>query len=175
MNRVCAISFVLIFLILTAVVTRPLIGRYRNQYCWLNVPYNELASTIYDQVGNAPAIIVAPNMRIAGNMRLHFPDTPVISEDQRYLAERIVAEAGVKLQASKVVVVTDETKIHEHNRLMTFVNQVLQVSAGSRGDWRRVDLDYLYGTGDAHQEFFLRKMAVERVALQPSSPEDKTR
>jgi len=175
MNRVCAIGFVLIFLILTAVVTRPLIGRYRNQYCWLNVPYNELALTINDQIGNAPAMIVTPNMRIAGNMRLHFPDSPVISEDQQYLAERIVAASGDTLQASKVVVVTDETKVHEHNRLMTFVNQVLQVPAGSRDDWRRVDLPYLYGAGDAHEEFFLRKLAAERVALQSGSPEDKNR
>ncbi len=175
MNRVCAIGFVLILLILTAVVTRPLIGRYRNQYCWLNVPYKELASTIKDQIENSPAIIVAPNMRIAGNLRLHFPNSPVISEDQRFLAEQIVAASGGKLQASKVVVVTDETKPDEHNRLMTFANQVLQVSAGSRDDWRKVDLDYLYGTADAQQEFFLRKLAVERVALQPGLPDNKTR
>jgi 4-amino-4-deoxy-L-arabinose transferase-like glycosyltransferase len=175
MNRVCAIGFLLIVLILTAVVTRPLIGRYRNQYCWLNIPYNELASTINDQIGNAPAIIVAPNMRIAGNLRLHFPESFVISEDQKYLSNRILATSCDELQTCKVVVVTDETKVHAHDRLMAFVKQTLPVLAESRDDWHRVDLDYLYGTGDAHQPFFLRELGVERVALQPSWTADKTR
>ncbi len=170
MNRVCAIGFCAMFVVLTAVVARPLIGRYRHKYCWLNMPYNELASTIHDKIGNSPAIIVASDMRIAGNMRLLFPKLPVISEDQQYLTDRILGASRDDLHASTLVVVTDRSEAGQQNKLMAFAQQVRQLPVAASDDWGTVDVDYLYGTGDTRQQFFLRELAGQRVALRDARP-----
>lgn len=175
MNNVCAIGMVLMCVILTAVITRPLSGNVRNKYCWLNMSYNELAASINRQVGNAPAIIVASDMRIAGNLRLHFPESRVLAEDQTYIAQRIVGASRDRRSTSSVIVVTDKTENFKKDRLMMFAQRVLQVPAGSRDDWRAVDVDYRYGTDDAQQKFFLHELRVEQGTRNAELPTSKTR
>jgi hypothetical protein len=175
MNRVCAIGAALMFIIMTAVVTRPVIGRYRHKYCWLNMPYGELAWEISKQIGDEPAMIVAANMRIAGNLRLYFPETPIISKDQQYITDQIVGASGEAMSTKKLVIVTDDADLQEQDACVRFVRQSLHVPMRSCDDWRAVDVNYLYAPDDAHQQFFVGELAVERLAFQPRLTENQTR
>jgi hypothetical protein len=164
MNRICAMAVVLMISVLTATISRPLTSRYRDKYCWLNTPYKELASSLCGPAGKAPEIIVASDMRIAGNLRLQFPKSSVIAVDQQYLTDKILDPATLSHPFTNVVLVTDKTDRPSHQRLKSFAGRVLRRPSGFDDRWQSTDVAYLYGTADASHQFFVNELTSERIA-----------
>ncbi|MGF6172287.1 ArnT family glycosyltransferase [Ensifer sp. 4252] len=59
----------------TRAIVRPLFGKYSR----LSIPYATLAETVVKLEGREPALILATDKLIAGNLRTHLQNTPVLT------------------------------------------------------------------------------------------------
>ena len=141
-NRLCGASCVLMLLFSVALVARPMGAGIRKKYTWLNIPYQRFADVIRQRTGQAPATIIASDMRLAGNLRIHFPDTAFVSQDHPHLQPRSV-------QLGPVVLVTDSPGCMENLRVPGRISADAKLPV-----WQKVRLDYLYGRGGDDKEFF---------------------
>ncbi|WP_081953028.1 glycosyltransferase family 39 protein [Rhizobium sp. YS-1r] len=77
--------FVPVFVVIMAVTLVPLAGKtltsgLTGSYSRINYPFASVAEVLNAE--QRPALIVAGGMHLAGNMRLQFPDVPVINSEQ---------------------------------------------------------------------------------------------
>ena len=147
MNVSVVTTLALMLVILIAVVARPVTGGYRGKYSWLNVPYGDAAKLIRDQSERPPEIIVTANARIAGNMKVQYPDATVISCDAQHLTDGVTKrDPSTPL---RILAFADSESADSMIELAAFAEKVfnarLNVSAGCQA----IDVGYVYGaTGD---------------------------
>ncbi len=158
-NRLCIVTCALMLGFTVALVVRPVGAGLRQKYTWLNFPYDRFADVIRQQTGNAPSTIVASDMRLAGNLRIHFPDTTFVSQDHPHLQPE-------SFQRGPVVLVANES---EQTEIM-WIPKRINAAAHSLV-WKKVLLDYRYGSGDDAMEFFFAVVGQESSATssQPAS------
>jgi 4-amino-4-deoxy-L-arabinose transferase-like glycosyltransferase len=77
--------FIPVFVVIMAVTLIPLVGKtltggLTGAYTRINYPFASVAEAL--KAEGQPAVIVAAGMHLAGNMRLQFPDVPVINSEQ---------------------------------------------------------------------------------------------
>ncbi|MDQ0132680.1 4-amino-4-deoxy-L-arabinose transferase-like glycosyltransferase [Neorhizobium galegae] len=77
--------FVPVFVVIMLVTLVPLAGKtltggLTGSYTRINYPFTSVAEFL--KADGRPAVIVAAGMNLAGNMRLQFPDVPVINSEQ---------------------------------------------------------------------------------------------
>lgn len=109
-SRMLVSGYVVMATVLVAIVLRPILsddGMKPNQ---LNIDFRELA----EQIRESPRVVVASDMRIAGNLRLRLPRTVVLSEDHPHLGHRSVSRDAT------VVFVGD--RVHEPRLLRDFAD-----------------------------------------------------
>ena len=77
--------FVPVFVVIMLVTLLPLAGKtltggLTGGYTRINYPFSSVAEVLKTE--GRPAVIIAAGMNLAGNMRLQFPDVPVINSEQ---------------------------------------------------------------------------------------------
>jgi hypothetical protein len=151
MNIASCLTLLMMLVLLGAVVARPIVNGFRGNYCWLNIPYRQAAESIRDQYDAVPAGIVASNMRVAGNLRLHFPQARVVSWDFQ-TAEAMVAAASVP-DGACILLVSDRDSPGARASLVDLARRTFGVHPDSAGPWRNIEVDYLYGTDGDRTRF----------------------
>ncbi|MFB9949987.1 glycosyltransferase family 39 protein [Rhizobium puerariae] len=80
LGRFMPVFAVIMLVTLVPLAGKTLTGGLTGSYSRINYPFASVAETL--KAGQRPALIVAEGMHLAGNMRLQFPDVPVISSGQ---------------------------------------------------------------------------------------------
>ncbi|MCV3738568.1 glycosyltransferase family 39 protein [Rhizobium sp. TRM96647] len=113
-----------------------------GDYQKLNVPYDAFARQVA-QEGVAPAVIFTDDTQLAGNLRLHFPGTPVFSENYADFAPDITWSA----QAPVMVVWRNEdgSPAEVSEELLTDAIRFGKGPPAAAPDLHRVELPYHYG------------------------------
>ncbi len=180
MNRVCVVSGMLMVVILVAVVTRPIVGGYRNRYSGLNVPYEQLAVAIERQYGGHPSVIATTDMRVAGNLRLHFPNTRFMTKEQNVFSGENRHDAILPPDSdNSIVFVTDCADINAQRQLMDYVRSQgidlgVDLGVAPRG-WQSIELRYRYSRSDATRPFHFRGDRFGQVAERHARDESQRR
>jgi 4-amino-4-deoxy-L-arabinose transferase-like glycosyltransferase len=150
MNVSAAMTAATLLVILAAVVVRPVSKSYRGKYSWLNIPYGQACDVIQAGNDSDPQIIVAQNMRVAGNLKVEFPAATVISPDSPYLAHEIWDDHGIA--PGNVLVITDHEKKWRFYALIAFAEEVIARHPCKQRVTGEVTAQYLYGReGDTHR------------------------
>ncbi len=113
-----------------------------GDYQKLNVPYDAFARHIAEE-GVTPAVILADDTHLAGNLRLQFPGVPVVSEDYAGFAPDVDWSAQ-----SPVMVVwrnEDGSPAEAPQALLADAARFGKGRAAAPPDLHRVELPYLYG------------------------------
>ncbi len=113
-----------------------------GDYQKLNVPYDAFARHIAEE-GVTPAVILADDTHLAGNLRLQFPGVPVVSEDYAGFAPDVAWSA----QAPVMVVWRNEdgSPAEAPQALLADAARFGNGRAAATPDLHRVELPYLYG------------------------------
>jgi hypothetical protein len=151
MNIAFCLTLVMMLVLLAAVIARPMVSRYRGNYCWLNVPYRQAAESIRDQYDTMPHAIVASNMRVAGNFRLHFPQARIISWNFQ-TADTLVAADSLP-DGAHILLVTDRDFPGARESLVNVASRAFGPHGETTGPWLHVDVGYLYGADGEHSRF----------------------
>lgn len=113
-----------------------------GDYQKLNVPYDAFARQIAAE-GVAPAVILTDDTHLAGNLRLHFPGVPVVSEDYAGFAPDI----GWTAQAPVMVVWRNEdgSPAEAPQELLARAARFGTGQPAAAPDLHRLELPYHYG------------------------------
>lgn len=79
------IASVIMLVILSAIIFRPVAASYRGKYSRLNIPYPGVAEAIRSMPEEVPGFIFADDVRDAGNLRMQFPDSLVVCHEMKHL------------------------------------------------------------------------------------------
>ncbi len=165
MQKLAQIMTVAVMLVLLGAMTlRPLTGQWRGKYCWLNMPYDQLAIEIENQLETTPQIVVTPDMRLGGNLRVFLPNSTVMSYDsESSLPEDPATATGL------VVLVTESQSDAERS---SFLEQVATEVEGTDREkpWVRLELPMRYSSEGATAIYHFRVLRVtpaERIAGRP--------
>ncbi|MCP4941494.1 MAG: hypothetical protein GY924_05875 [Planctomycetaceae bacterium] len=156
----------IMIVLLGAMTARPLAGQWRGKYCWLNMPYDQLAIEIENQLETTPQIVVTPDMRLGGNLRVFLPDATIMSHDsESSLPEDPAGASGL------VVLVTESQSEDERS---SFLEQVaMDASAADlESPWVRIELPMRYGADGATAIYHfrvLRATPADRIAERPKA------
>lgn len=98
-SRMIVSGYVVMATVLVAIVLRPILSDDGTEPNQLNIDFRQLA----EQIRESPRVVVASDMRIAGNLRLRLPHTVVLSEDHPHLGRRsITPDATVVFVSDRV-------------------------------------------------------------------------
>lgn len=113
-----------------------------GDYQKLNVPYDAFARHIAEE-GVTPAVILADDTHLAGNLRLQFPGVPVVSEDYAGFAPDVAWSA----QAPVMVVWRNEdgSPAEAPQALLADAARFGNGRAAAAPDLHRVEMPYHYG------------------------------
>lgn len=162
-NLAQAMTVAMMLVLLGAMTARPLAGQWRGKYCWLNMPYDQLAGEIARQLEETPQIIVTPDMRLGGNLRVFLPDSTIMSHDSES------SLAGTPQDATGLVVLVTESQSRGERDF--FLQKVATETTGTdlESPWVRVELPMRYsGDGTKATYYFraLRMPTVDHIAEQ---------
>lgn len=153
MQNLAQIMTVAIMLVLLgAMLVRPLAGQWRGKYCWLNMPYDQLAIEIQKQLETTPQIVVTPDMRLGGNLRVFLPESTIMSHDtESSLPESPVGATGL------VVLVTESQSSGDRS---SFLQQVAAdtTDADFESPWIRIELPMRYSSDGATATYHFRTL-----------------
>jgi len=128
--------------ILLATYGRTQTGRYIGKYSRLNSPFTEASRQLRTLSGGDPNLIVAADMRVAGNMRISFPDARIISLD----ATNLTAHWNQPDEGDNVwVVAADPMTPSEREELAKVAGEVLGMPPNGTDPWQMLAVPYLYG------------------------------
>lgn len=161
LDRLALTSSLVMTTVLVAVVGRPLLSRDGRKPNQLNIDFERLVES-WDSV---PSLVIASDMRVAGNLRFRLPSTPVLSADHPHLG--IVADGlGVRVREQMLLVSDRESP----RRLGAMIAQAdacggertspvgpeRSGGSGSAVAWRKVTIPYArLGARDESIDFFL--------------------
>lgn len=116
------------------------------------MPYDLLAVEIENQLDTTPQIVVTPDMRLGGNLRVFLPDSTIMSHDtESSLPENPAGATGL-------VVLVTESQTREQRS--SFLKQVATDTAGVdlESPWVRVELPMRYGSEGATATYHFRTL-----------------
>jgi 4-amino-4-deoxy-L-arabinose transferase-like glycosyltransferase len=115
-----------------------LAGNYRR----LNIPYRSFSQRLRDDVGETPGLFVTNEVWIAGNLKLQFPEVPVVSSDA----------AQMKIDAGEIrgpaIAVSQSQDDESLTGLSRHAAEELELPHTQKPDWKTVTLPYLYGRSE---------------------------
>ena len=151
-NLALVMTGAIMLVLLGAMAVRPLAGQWRGKYCWLNMPYDQLATEIQNQLKTNPEIVVTPDMRLGGNLRVSLPDSTIMSHDtESSLPEELEGAKGL------VVLVTESQSPDQRN---SFLKKVAPdaVEADLNLPWVRIELPMRYSSDGAKATYYFRTL-----------------
>ena len=151
-NLAQIMTVAIMFVLLGAMTARPLAGQWRGKYCWLNMPYDQLAIEIENQLETKPQIVVTPDMRLGGNLRVFLPDSTIMSHDtESSLPEDPAGATGL------VLLVTENLSRDQRH---SFLEQVATdaVEADLNSPWVRIELPMRYSSDGATATYYFRTL-----------------
>jgi hypothetical protein len=83
--RFAAVAVTLMLAVSIGIYFRTAGASITGRYCRLNLPYAAVSRHISDATGEAPKVFVTNDYRIAGNLRMQFPSSSVVSTDMSHL------------------------------------------------------------------------------------------
>ncbi|MGB7345049.1 MAG: glycosyltransferase family 39 protein, partial [Pirellulaceae bacterium] len=95
MNRFGLSACALMAVILLAVAARPISYRMLGRQCRMNEPYPTISSDMVQQLGEHPKVILVSDMQVAGNIKMQFPESLVLSADYPMGTEACAEEISV--------------------------------------------------------------------------------
>ena len=158
-NRLCWASTVLMVAFSVAIAFRPVTAGYRQKYSWLNIPYATFVQQ--SQLGNAPnpTLVIAPDMRMAGNMCIQFPHALVLSADHGHLEQH-----SRKADTQRVLLVTDL----DDDEAKATLRQYAKAYLGSgEFEFELAEVPFHHGLPGDQKEFFYHTQNSDRIAQQP--------
>ena len=162
MNVSVAMTMGLMLVILIAVISRPLTSRYRGKYSWLNIPYAEAAELIRQRSVETPKIIVTADARIAGNMKVQYPDAIVISRDAKHLAQSIASHD--RGQPLRVLALADSQSPVSIADLAAFAEDALNGRVIEKSNCRAIDVGYVFGAAGDTRHFLYSEWKLTPLA-----------
>ncbi|TWT84008.1 Dolichyl-phosphate-mannose-protein mannosyltransferase [Planctomycetes bacterium CA13] len=157
MNRVALTSFLLMATVLIAVSSRPLLSSYRHKHILLNVPFDSFAESVRERCGQDPAVIVVPDMRWAGNLKIQFPSALVLSRDNQHVADQASVAQRIQNGGDNILVVSNGTESIAVDTMKQFVNKTLRRDIEALY-WQTIDHPYYYGSAENHSEFTFARL-----------------
>lgn len=151
-NLALVMTGAIMLVLLGAMAVRPLAGQWRGKYCWLNMPYDQLATEIQNQLKTNPEIVVTPDMRLGGNLRVSLPGSTIMSHDtESSLPEDLEGAKGL------VVLVTESQSPDQRN---SFLKKVAPdaVEADLNLPWVRIELPMRYSSDGAKATYYFRTL-----------------
>ena len=161
MNLSAAMTIGLMLVVFLGVIVRPMTGRYRSKYSWLNIPYAEAADLIRQRSAESPKIIVTADTRIAGNMKVQFPDAIVISRDAKHLPNSIASQD--RTEPLRVLALADSESPTSINELAAFAEDELEGRMIGRSDCHAIDVGYVFGADGDTRHFLYSKLKLTPV------------
>jgi len=147
MDRVVLTSFLLMAVILAGITIRPTLSPRWEKYSLLNVPFKSFCETIREHEGNEPPIVLAANMRIAGNVKRHFPAALVLSLDSKYTLGLDRVTERLRRDGHQAIVVTD-TSFPQSRQTLQGMTTKLFVPKDTSFHWESIHHSYYYTATD---------------------------
>lgn len=145
-------SAVIMVVILSAVVFRPLTASYRGKYTRLNLPYPEAASEMVRADQEVPRFIFAHDMRDAGNLRLRFPGSVVLCEETPHL---ITDELQKQFEVAEHVWGFSSVESRQDwDHFAERISSDLRLRVSSSVATQELSVPYLYGGKDDRKTFW---------------------
>ncbi len=146
--HVTSASVVVMAVVLTMTLTRPIIRAQSGNYGLLNVPYALAAEQIGESIDGEPDLILVQNTRIAGNLRVKFRNARIVSQDSSINASDLRSQ--LRHRPAKVLVVNqaDEPATSDCKAQADFVSDLLDEPTLLL-HWKQISVPYLFSTDDA--------------------------
>ncbi|CAN7648250.1 glycosyltransferase family 39 protein [Rhizobium sp. LjRoot30] len=77
LKRFLPIAFIIMAIVPLVLFSRSKVAYLTGYYEKLNVPYAAFTQTLVEEVGKTPALVIAGDPHLGGNIRLHMPDVPI--------------------------------------------------------------------------------------------------
>jgi hypothetical protein len=151
MNVSAVATMGLMLVILVAVAGRPMMGRYRGRYTWLNIPYGDASKLIQSQSTQSPEIILTADARTAGNLKVQYPDSIAVSCDAKHLLQKIRHHDGSS--PLRVLAFADSESEDAMQELVAVAQNALNARFAGKGDCRAIDVGYIYGAAGDTRHF----------------------
>ena len=162
MNLSAVMTLGLMLVILVAVIARPMTGRYRGKYSWLNIPYAEASRLIGEQSGETPDIIVTTDARSAGNMKVQHPEAIVLCKDAKHLATPIWSEDGGR--PVRVLALADSQSPKAISELAGIAEEAFDGQVIGQSDCKAIEVAYVYGASGDTRHFLYSQWKLRPVA-----------
>lgn len=161
--------------ILLATYGRTQTGRLGGKYSRLNSPFAEAARQLRT-LGGEPDVIVAADMRVAGNMRLLFPESRVISLDALALTP---VDTRPSEDDNVWVLAADPMSEEQREQMAKLAGKLVGSSSLTSDPWQTLTVPYLYGADGDSQMFSYFQIAANSgpdavVAQNPTDRSDQT-
>ncbi|TWU43226.1 Undecaprenyl phosphate-alpha-4-amino-4-deoxy-L-arabinose arabinosyl transferase [Novipirellula aureliae] len=147
MNRVVLTGFLLMATILIGIAVRPTASPRWGKYSLLNIPFRAFCETIRQQEGADPPIILAANMRIAGNLKRHFPESLVLSASSNYILGLESVSKRIRRDGQHAIVVTDTSSPLSQQTLQWLTTKLVALDH-IQFNWESIQHPYYYDVTD---------------------------
>jgi 4-amino-4-deoxy-L-arabinose transferase-like glycosyltransferase len=164
MHWSATLTIALMFVILAAVIVRPLASRHRGEYTWLNIPYAEAFSQIETSSDPMPDLIVTSNMRVAGNLKIHCPQSLLIAHDAAPMSELLVERLVPSI--TKILVIDDHDSGATIEDLCGFSEKVLHRSLRSVSGVTVIAVKSHQGSSNPKTTFSYTVLATEDASFE---------
>ena len=152
-NRLCLACSILACVVVFGMASKPAIDGISGNYSMLNLPYDSLTQKITNESPEPPAVIIVTNMRVAGNVKLHLPQTDVVALDVPHLQFGIWKNP-VKFTTAPVVLVSESQG--EQRRLANYALKISNPDPDNLS-WVSHTLRFHYGRAKDGKEYYTAK------------------
>jgi hypothetical protein len=161
-KRFGLIAVMIMMAVPIALVARVVAPQWTGQYGKLNVPYLSAVEAMLSDGATRPALVLAEDLQLAGNIRLAAPDIPVVVPGYEHF------EKGVEFDETHPLLVIWRARDLSGNSVPQPMAQLLAKAfaiSGAMPEPRDIALPYIYGrAGDSYRFRYVR------VPMQPPEP-----
>ena len=139
--RFAAVAVTLMLVVSIGIFFRTAGASITGKYCRLNLPYAAVSRHISDATGEAPKVFVTNDYRIAGNLRMQFPSSSVVSTDMSHVGFELTEKDG------PMVILSQGDDTETLNELLRFAGSLTGTKPESKPEWQQLTSPCLYSAG----------------------------
>ena len=139
--RFAVVGVTLMLAVMMGIIYRTAGASMAGKYRRLNVPYASIGDGLVDEAGESPGLFVTNDVWIAGNLKMQFPDTPVISTNASQMK---ISETDRRVP---VVLVSQKDDSESLSDLAESAASMINAEVPANQDWNTVTRPYLYSDG----------------------------
>ncbi|MDG2222233.1 MAG: glycosyltransferase family 39 protein [Rubripirellula sp.] len=140
-TRFAAVAVTLMLAVSVGLVVRTTGASMTGRYCRLNIPYADVSRHLIDETGEIPKTLVTNDYQVAGNLRMQFPATRVVSTDMSHLGFDLTEKDFPMVILSP----RDDTKTLDE--LLRFAGSLTGKTTEPKPAWKTPTIPYLYSAG----------------------------